>query len=744
MTDTAFDQLDRPIQKWIHQQGWEDLRPLQKNSIPVILAGNHDVLISASTAAGKTEAAFLPAICGLSKDDEGVGVLYISPLKALINDQQRRLQGLCELMEIPLTAWHGDAAQSKKNKLIHQPGGVLLITPESLESLLLRKASWVEDVFKNLKCIVIDEYHAFLGTERGIHLLSLMHRIEHLVDRLNNPIPRIALSATLGNLPEVMTSLRSSGKMDCVLIEDTSSHSSLKILLRGYTQQLEEPTKEDDRPLQVSSAEDQIAKDLFIELRGTSNLVFANSRARTESLTAKLTDLCESDCVPNEFFAHHGSLSKDLRHQLESRLQREDIPTTAIATMTLELGIDVGKVSSIAQVTSPHSVSSLRQRLGRSGRRGGPAILQLFITEDQVIEKSHLSDILRLELVQCVAMVRLLVSEKWYEPADMQALHLSTLFHQILAMIAQWGGVRVDQFWELLVVTGPFKKITPQIFEDLIRQMGEQGMVRQIESGELVLGIDGEKIVDHYTFYSVFHTPEEYRVIVEGKTLGTLPIDVPIIPMQTIIFAGKRWQVLSVNISKKTIELKPAKGGKPPKFSGGGVSIHPRIHEEMFKSFMEGDYRIPVESGRVDFLDADARELWQEGHKAFMDLNLNERCYVEMNDDVFIIPWAGSKVIYTLSVLLQIGGLDASVYADVIEVKHVSVAMVRTAFERALSGDPEKLTPAGLSKKVLMKCVDKYDHYLSESLLDEAYGRRVFDIDNAKAWIASARQIGFL
>ena len=178
-------------------------------------------------------------------------------------------------------------------------------------------------------------------------------------------------------------------------------------------------------------AEQIVCNDLYKLCRGGNHLVFANSRSRTESLAAALSDMCESQAVPNEFFPHHGSLSKEMRQTLEGRLQKERLPTTAICTMTLELGIDIGKVNSVVQVTAPHSIASLRQRMGRSGRRGGASILRMLITEDELTEQSSIVDKLRLELVQSLAMVRLLVASKWYEPADTSLFHFSTLLHQM-------------------------------------------------------------------------------------------------------------------------------------------------------------------------------------------------------------------------------------------------------------------------------------------------------------------------
>ena len=283
--------------------------------------------------------------------------------------------------------------------------------------------------------------------------------------------------------------------------------------VRGYI----EPVSNESTSLDklATPTDQRVARDLFQVLRGDSNLVFANSRRRTELYAALLSDLCEKDFLPNEFFPHHGSLFKELRSALELRLQKENLPTTAVCTMTLELGIDIGKVNSIAQVTAPHSVASLRQRLGRSGRRGDPAILRMFIAERALTANASLADKLRMELLQSAAMVRLLL-RKWYEPADAALFHFSTLLHQILAIIAQWGGVRADQIWSLLCDSGPFDKVSVEHFKTLLSHMGQENLIAQLGSGELVLAERGEKLVNHFTFYSVFQTPEEFRIVIRG------------------------------------------------------------------------------------------------------------------------------------------------------------------------------------------------------------------------------------
>lgn len=720
--NSACYMLHPQIQKWIFKQGWSSLREIQERAIRPILAGNCDVLISASTAAGKTEAFFLPACSAIADTTSGFGIIYISPLKALINDQCRRLEKLCEMLDMKLTPWHGDSPQSKKAAARKSPSGILLITPESLESLLIREPGWAKKAFNSLKHIVIDEFHAFIGTGRGQQLLSLLTRLEHLTNRC---IPRTALSATLGDIDSVPVLLRPDEKLPCFKILGPPS-AGYRVIVKGYL-----------NPFLMAgdmcSAEEDICQELYQVCRGKSHLVFANSRRRTESLAARLQDLCERAAVPNEFFPHHGSLAKEPREVLEKRLQKGTLPTTALCTMTLELGIDIGKVESVVQVTAPHTVSSLRQRIGRSGRRGGFPTLRMLIAENELHTSSSLVDGLRIELLQSIAMLRLLLADKWFEPPDSKQLHFSTLLHQILAVTAQWGGIRVEQLFGILCEKGPFQQVTKVHFKQLLKKMASDELLTQLSSGELVLGLQGERLVSHYSFYAVFKTPEEYRIVANGKTLGALPIDTMVLVDQHIIFNGKRWQVIDVNTESKVILVKQAQGGNPPKFPGSGMDIHDKVRQEMYSIYCDGDYRITTETGKRGFLDNTADRLFNEGLTLFNGLELNNKPMIQQGLYVYILPWLGDKVVNTLVAILSRIGYQVSAFAGVIEVEKAYVEEVRIALVSLLN----KPAPSeeDLCALVKEKELEKYDEYLPKTLLNESYGRRAFDVDGAFRWI---------
>ena len=713
---SSFVLLHETVQRWVWAQGWSALRDIQERAIIPVLEAKKDIIISAATAAGKTEAAFFPACTKIVQEDaDSVGILYISPLKALINDQYRRLQGLCERLELPLTPWHGDVLQSAKNKQIRDPRGILLITPESLESLLLNRGAWSQKAFWGLRYVIIDEFHAFLGTERGRQLQSLLHRLEFLLKKI---IPRIALSATLGDMEQVARELRPQEELPCELIISSASHSDVKIQIRGYTESADEIFSQ-------PRTSEHITEDVFKLLRGKSHLIFANSRARTEELAAALSERCATEFVPNEFFPHHGSLAKEFREELEKRLQQDRLPTSAVCTMTLELGIDIGHVDSIAQVTAPHSVASLRQRLGRSGRRGEPSIVRMFITENELTDKSHLIDKLRLEIFQCVAMINLLV-RKWYEPADTEQYHFSTLVQQTLSVIGHYGGVRANQLWQLLCKNGPFHNIEQKMYARLLRAMGEQELLSQTHEGTLVLGLRGERMVEHFTFYTAFSTPEEYRLEHAGRTLGAIPVTSPLVVGQLIVFAGRRWEVIHVSEEEKRISLKPGAGGRPPRFDGGGQVIHDIIRQEMYRLYLSDD--IPI------FCNKCALNLFEEGRRSFHELMLDAAPMIQFGTTVHILPWVGDKIVNTITMLLRSVGLKADCFSGIIDVRGTDIIACKQAFKDILSSP----RPQGyeLASNLPNTFIEKHDAIVPKELRELNYSAKFFDIDGAWRWIS--------
>ncbi|KRS15578.1 DEAD/DEAH box helicase [Roseovarius indicus] len=697
---SAFDKLARPVQKWIRQQGWRELRDIQARSIRTICETDADLIVAASTAGGKTEAAFLPLISQVFDDPfDGTGfdLLYIGPLKALITDQAIRLASICPEAELPVVPWHGDVSQSIKTRALKSPKGILLITPESLEALFIRRGLEISRLFGATRAVVIDELHTVLDSERGVQLRSLLTRLELTIKR---PIRRIGLSATLGDMDLAKAYLRPDAANAVQLIEADGGEAELRLQLRGYVS--------GDEGENSPSATDAIAAHLFKHLRGSDNLVFAGARQRVEIYADRLRELCEREHLPQEFYPHHASLSREHRDFVEHRLKDAAKPTTAVCTSTLELGIDIGDVTCVAQIGAPFSVAALRQRLGRSGRREGqPAVLRQYAVETQLTPESSFVDRLRLGLIRSIAMIDLLL-EGWCEPARPQALHLSTLVHQILSVIAQRGGASASVVYSILCREGPFRKVTTEVFADVLRSIGhtETGLIEQSGSGLLLLGPAGEKLVEHYSFYAVFQTPEEFRLVAEGKDLGTLPIDNVLAPGMLLIFSGRRWVVQEIHDREKVIMVKPAKAGVPPVFGGDPGDIHDKVIDRMF-AVLEG-------GTQPAYMDAASLKMLAEARAHYDQLGFRATNIQALGEGTSIIATrVGTVKTSTLALALRSEGFSVERHDGflLVEVGH-ETPNLQTVLADIRSGEPVDLF---LEAGNLMS--EKFHKYLSAKIL---------------------------
>lgn len=728
----AFNMLHPKVQQWIWRQQWQELRDIQELAIPDLIQGQNDVILSAATASGKTEAAFLPIVSHLAwkemKPGEGFAALYISPLRALINDQFGRMESLCDELEIPVFKWHGDVSASVKARAKAKPEGIVLITPESLEALLTRNGVECGRFFSKLAYIVIDELHAFMDNPRGKQLQSLLCRIEQIAER---PIPRVGLSATLADMSLAADFLRPLSSDSVRIRKSESTGQELKLQLRGY---IEPPIKaekatdeiadgaandEDQSEAEGKTALRAICEHLFKTLRGSRNLIFAGSRQRVELVTAYLNDICETQHVPGEFLAHHGSLSRDYREDAEQRMKDERLPASIVCTTTLELGIDVGNIESVAQLGPGHTVAGMRQRLGRSGRRSGqPAILRIYNAEDQLTEDTHPCDALRPDTIQSIAMIELML-KRWNEPPNTGSLHLSTLMHQILALVCQQGGITAQYAWNTLVASGVFKNIDKELFTQLLKRMGhpEAKLLEQANDGTLLLGEEGEIITSRFDFFAVFETPEEFKVIHKGKEIGKLPMALPYKPGHLLIFGGRYWKVLEVNPQRHEILVDRSQGGIPPKFGGNFAPQSDVVVSEMKRIYSE--VQIPA------YLDKTAIQLLHEARKSFTHYGLNNLNIMPWQNGFLLFPWLGSKGQLSLQLMLMSHGLSANSQSIAISVEKCTADELNAILSKiAETPNPDSTALAAL---LLDKTKDKYDHYLDEILQAKNFASSYLD-----------------
>jgi ATP-dependent Lhr-like helicase len=723
---TSFDLLNEAVRRWIWSKNWDGLRDIQEAAIPHILRGERDLIISASTASGKTEAAFLPIVSRLADDGhkagDGFSALYAAPLKALLNDQWMRMESLCEDADIPVVKWHGDAPQGKKTAALKKPGGILLITPESLEAMLIHRGPEISRLFAALKYIVIDEMHVFLDVARGRQLLSVINRIETAAGARTS---RIGLSATLADVEVSKQFLRPLQPERVDVLSSSAASAQLMLQVRGYISEPwpphQPPGAGKDRSLWIDPADAAIHRDLFTLLRGGRHLIFAGSRIRVETVADALSGLSEAQNLPQEFFPHHGNLAKEFREESEARMKDASRPASIVCTTTLELGIDVGGVETVAQLGPGHTVSGMRQRLGRTGRRPGTAsIMRLFVKETDLSEADNPVDALRLETVQTIAMVNLML-QRWNEPPAEGRLNMSTMLHQVLALIGQGGGISPAKAWSLLGQSGIFPLVTPVMFKELLRQMGSQGLIEQATDGTLLPGPEGERLFQSREMYSVFMSPEEIKVITdEGRPIGTIPNDNPIVKGQYLLLGGRRWQVVGIYPAQHEVVVTHARGGIPPKFGGAKKPPADGVVNEMRRVY--ADLAVPI------FLDHAAKEFLQEARESYDRYGLRSRSVIRHAESLIIFPWVGEKKFNALLLSFSAAKLEPTALGLALSVPRRHEAALRATLE-ALTRR-EHSPGVELAALVEEKCIEKFDHYLSESQLNEAYASEFIDLES--------------
>jgi ATP-dependent Lhr-like helicase len=726
----AFERLARPIQQILWDMRWPSLRPVQEEAIHQILGSEADLIISAQTAAGKTEAAFLPILSRMHEHPaDSVQTLYVGPLKALINDQFRRLERLCQRAEIPVHRWHGDVDAGRKKALIAKPSGVLLITPESIESLMINRSTSLAQLFRSLQYVVIDEIHALAGSERGTHLRSLLFRLQRYVQG-NYRI--VGLSATLRDaFPVYSQWMRPDGDRPVRLINGPSGEKQLLYRIHAYT-----PTK-----LAINADADNVdgdsremplglSEEMYEHFAGTKNLIFANSKSDVEEFADSLNARCRQQRRPEEFLVHHGSVSKEIREFTEREMQGRR-PRTTVCSSTLELGIDIGNVTAVGQIDPPWSVGSQVQRLGRSGRgEDEPQCMRVYVREDVLDVKAALVDRLYPKLLRAIAITELMLQDPpWVEPPQLDAFDLSTLTHQIMSVLAETGGCQASELFARLCSRGAFRAVDPQLFSGILRSLSTHEIVEQMEQGDLILAPKGEAIVNHYSFYSAFASDVEYSVNYGSVLIGTLPA--LFLPQfnDHFLLAGRRWQVVSVDDDRKEVTVKPARGKKPPKFFGGGGEIHPRVCQ-MMREVVLGDRPF-------SYLNATGVQLLKDARATALRAGLTQQSLVALSPTrCLLFTWTGTRIQRTLVLIADSIGLQATDRDIAIEYE----AAAPDVFQRLQQALRDPLDAESLAARLPAKQTRKLDHLIAVPLLVKSLAHDALNISGAMRVIGEIKK----
>lgn len=630
---SAFDELAPFIKDYIYRNHWDNLRDIQVAAIDVILHTDKNLLLSTGTASGKTEAAFLPILTDLENHPStSVGVLYISPLKALINDQFERLTDLLIEADFPVYKWHGDVSDSHKNKLRKNPKGLLQITPESLESMLTYRKQEAITLFSDLRYIVIDEVHYFMGENRGIQLLCLLERLSRLTKK--NP-RRIGLSATVGNKVEVAKWLSEGSKRDCVVPQVEKEKRTIHLMIDGAV------TEADyyDKLYQISF--------------GKRSIIFSNSRSEVELNIANLKLLASKKKMPDLYLAHHGNVSGGLREYAEQKMKTSDEKTVIGATVTLELGIDVGDLERIIETGTPYSVSSFVQRLGRSGRKTGISeMMFLFNKKDQDDTEQKNKEFYQQidwDMIFCIAIIELYLKEKWVEPLVQSSLSYPLLYHQTMCYLTSLGSITPKELAQYMLTLSPFKNITQEDYKNLLTYLIKINQLEQDEEGNLMIGEKGERTVSRYQFLTVFENEIEYSVRHESKEIGTINTLIPV--GETLILAGSSWKVTEINPEKRQIFVKPIKGISKSYWEGPDEII---VDTKILKKMRE----ILTSEESYSYLRQSAIDLLEKSRQIFKNATLNQEHIVMTSNHTYaLFPYLGTKSLVTLRYALAHYGI---------------------------------------------------------------------------------------
>lgn len=740
MRDNPFYRLAPFIQEYIYNNKWENLRDIQDKAIRAILDTPDHILISSATATGKTEAALLPIITDLHNNPPAaIGCMYVGPLKALINDQFGRLTDLLEESAIPVQSWHGDVAPTKKTRFLRRAQGILQITPESLEAMLINRQHELKRLFHDTRYVIIDEIHAFINSDRGRQVIC---QLERLARYQTKPARRIGLSATIGEPRLTMDFLRGNTNVAVQLITSKTS-SAVEIGLAYF------PLPADDNGAKDDADPDEIVEKAGKKKKKGKNklkreptdeaeyyahfhkmtqrvpktLIFANARAETEEIIVNLRRLSERKRQPSFYHVHHGSISAPLREAAEAAMKDKDQQACTAATITLELGIDLGLLDQVIQVNSTHSVSSFVQRLGRSGRRGGPSRLFSYSTETQR-DARNIGEELPWNLLQTIAIIQLYAEEKWIEPPETPQMPLSLLYHQTMSIIKSQSELSPPQLAERVLTLSPFKAVSQDHFRGLLRHLLEIDHLEQTERGDLIIGVEAERIVNNYRFYAVFADNTEYRVRDKSREIGTIQAAPEV--GSAIALAGYAWRVLSVDENRRVIEVRQVKGKATKHWSGGGPSIHTRILQKIRAILLSRD--------SYPYLQTRATERLQIARDSARSSGLRDKSILPLAPGKYLIfPWCGTRQFETQLLALEHAGFKAtgsySPYYYELECKVPSVAALKQELAAICRNAPGEVE---LSERMNAgHRAGKFNRYVATDLLREAVARDFVDIPGA-------------
>lgn len=698
----GFGRLTPALQYQIaNSLGWSGLRPVQEAATEAILDGDN-VVVLAPTAGGKTEAAFFPLLSLMEQESwAGPSVLYVAPIRALLNNQEARLERLTAFLGRRAFKWHGDVGASPRKRFERDPGDVLSITPESLEAMLMSTRLSAERLLGGIRAVVVDEVHSFASGDRGAHLVALLERITHLAGR---DIQRIGLSATVGD-PERICEWLSGSSGRARRVVDPGGVKAQPELALDYVGTL------------ANAA-------MMIERLhpGTRRLVFADSRRRVEELADHLSQRKVN------VFVSHSSLSVAERAAAE-RAFEEGRDCVIVATSALELGIDVGDLDHVFQIDAPSSVSAFLQRMGRTGRRPGtrPNCTFLTISEEAT--------------VQAAALIRLRAAG-FVEDAAPSSRAIHVLAHQLIAMSLQDHGVEVGRWWERIRDADAFSDVEASERAALVEHMLANNILAEV-AGRYILGDKGLRLYGKRNFqelFAVFSTPRVLTVMHGSREVGSVDAwfvqQADAWPLRFVL-AGSAWEATTVNWKGGIITAKPATEAGYPRWNGQPLMLSGPLCRAI-RGVLATTEEDECWSKRARVQIATARQ--EHGFLAETSQPITD------GGELKWWTYAGGRANGLIAALLR-QELGDGVRANNVAITFTkgsgtSLAAVNAAIETiaagAISWDRARpLAPVGGKRRI-----SKFQPCLPEMLELDFVARSVFDVERAAAVLADRRTGG--
>ena len=716
--DKVFERFPNFIREYIYSHEWDSLRDIQLEAAKSLFYTDNNLLLTSSTASGKTEAAFFPILTDIyNEPPQSIGVLYIAPLKSLINDQFFRIEDLLRECDIPVTHWHGDVAQSQKRKLLQNPSGILQITPESLESILINRSNDILKLFWDLRYIVLDEVHTFASTDRGNQIICQLVRIEKTIGRSPR---RVGLSATIGNPNEVADWLSQGTGRFTDIPEVLNAKTKWRLgmehffIQNPYFDQTQSSSVEDSDKAILDAGYEYV----YDCINSKKALIFSNSREETEYVCATLRQIASKKGDNDIFLIHHGNLSASLREEAERKMKDDDIFAVTCATVTMELGIDIGRLERVIQIDAPNTVSGFLQRLGRSGRRGQPPEMMMVFREEEPLPNAPLPNLIPWGLIRAIAIVQLYIEEKFIEPPSRKKKPFSLLFHQTLSLLASNGEMTAKRLAEYVLSLSPFKEITKEEYRALLISMLNNDFLEMTEEKGIIVGLAGEKLLSSFKFYAVFNDSEDFTVRCESEEIGTITNPLPV--GDRFALAGRVWEVVEIDMPRRLIYVKGVEGKMEISWPGDFGEIHTKILERM-KKVLEEDTVYP-------YLKPNAACRLEKARKTVRNTGMLNQSIVHLGGFTWcIFPWLGTRSFRTLRKMLSavsaefgISGIDfEGCYFIKFRMEKGTPESLLKRLEEKFGREDFKVIDLVSPKE--LPSFEKYDRFIPAELLRQAY-----------------------